>query len=96
MTLHAAGNERDAPRYEQAAGAVLHELAGALERRERGIESAPLAPANVEAISELVGGERRSGAVQRVENLATVFGIRSARPLGAAAAPKRCFSGLLL
>jgi hypothetical protein len=65
---------------------------------------APLAAADLKALGQLVRGERRPRTVQRFEDLAAVFrignagplGVRNAGPFYAVSAPKRCFSGLLL
>jgi hypothetical protein len=92
MSLDAPGNEGDALRDEQRAGTVLHYFAGALERGERGVECAPLARPDGEARGELVGFERRAGAIQRLENLAAVV-IGSFSPIPSA---KRCSFGFFL
>jgi hypothetical protein len=96
MALDPPGEERDALREEQRAGAVLHDFAGALERGERLVERLSLALLDGEAIGKLARRERRAGAVQRLADLMRVFGRESARPLGAVAAPKRCFLCLFL
>jgi hypothetical protein len=96
MALDASGDQRDALRDQQRSGAVLHHLARALERGQRLVERAALAPLDLEALRELGARERRAGAVQRVDDLARVFRRRGLRPLCPSTSAKRCFSCLFL
>jgi hypothetical protein len=110
MALDAPGDQGDALRHEQRAGAVLHHLACTLQNGERLVENAPLALADLQARGELIGRERRARAIQGGDDLARVIntrvplgntrvplGTRLGRgPRGAIAAPERCFSGPFL
>jgi len=64
VPFDAPGDERDALRDEQAAGAVPHHVAGALERRERALELAPCVASDVQARGQLVRGQRRARGVE--------------------------------
>ena len=55
MAFDAPGDQRDALRDQQGAGAVLHDLAGALERAQRAVEFAPRLAPDAQARGELVG-----------------------------------------
>jgi len=74
MSFDAPGDERDAPRDEQRAGAVLHHVARTLERGEAGVERAALVRANVEALRELAWRERLARALELAQDLAPVIG----------------------
>ncbi len=73
MAFDASGNECNAPRDEQRAGAVLHDFAGALERCEPDVECAALARADLEPARELVRRERRAGALERAQDVAPIL-----------------------
>jgi len=92
VPFNAPGDERDALRDEQAAGAVLHHVSGALERRERALEIAPRVARDVEPRGKLVGRERRS---RGIENSKDALRVRSV-PLGSMPSSQRGSFGLFL
>ena len=69
------GDHRDALRDQQRAGAVLHDLAGALERAQRALEFAPRLAPDAQPRGELVGAQRRARGVQRAEDAARVGSV---------------------
>src|SRR5262249_28481923 len=83
MPLDASRERRDAPRDQQRAGAVLHDVAGALERCEACVECAALARAQVEALRELARRERLARALQLAQDFAPVIGAARVVALGA-------------
>ena len=72
MAFDAPGDHGDALRDQQGAGAVLHDLAGALERAQRAVEFAPRLAPDAQPRGELVGAQRRARGVQRAEDAALV------------------------
>jgi hypothetical protein len=68
MAFDAPGDERDALRDEQAAGAVLHYFTGALEPGERALEIASRVARHMEPRRELLARERGARRVQGAED----------------------------
>ena len=68
MALDATGDEREAPRHQQAAGAVLHHVAPRARARQRALEFAPRMAWDVQPRRELLARERRARGVQRAED----------------------------
>ena len=68
MPLEAAGDEVELGRDAELALPVDEELAAIMERRDLVVERASLAPAEAEALGELVGRERHAGVGQRRED----------------------------
>ncbi len=97
MALDTAGEQGQPCGHQQAAGAVLDHRPRALQARDGVVEIAPFAAADPEPLGELVGRQRRAGAVQRREDFLRV-GVRQRRlrALGAPAPTQRCFARLLL
>ena len=97
MAFDAAGEQSEPGGHQQAAGAVLDHRTRALQARDGVVEVAPFAAADIEAVGELVGRERRAGGVQRREDFLRV-GVRRRRlrALGAPAPAQRCLARLLL
>ena len=95
MPFDAPGHQGNSLGDQQAAGAVLHQLARALELAQARVERTALASLDLQARGELVGGKRGAGAIQRLENFPSVVADRC-RTLSAKTSPKGCFSGFLL
>lgn len=73
MALHAPGEHLDALRDEQRAGAVAHDVAGALESNQPGIECAALArAADMQTIGELSRMQRLASVLELAQDLAAV------------------------
>ena len=72
MAFDAARDHGDALRDQQGAGAVLHDLAGALERAQCAVEFAPRLAPDAQPRGKLVGAQRRARGVQRAEDAALV------------------------
>ena len=93
MAFDAAGDHRDALRDQQGTGAVLHDLAGALERAQRAVEFAPCLAPDAQPRGELVGAQRRARSVQRAEDAALVGSVFA---VGSIAPPQRGSFGFFL
>ena len=96
MSFDAAGDERDLARDEQRAGAVLHHLAGALERGDAVLECALLARADAQLLRELAHAERLARSLQLAQDLARIVVVDGyVRALGSSAAAQGCSFGFL-
>ncbi len=70
MAFDASGDDRDALRDEQRACAVLHDVARALERRERLFEGIFLRTGDAQPLRELFRRERLARELERVQDVA--------------------------
>jgi hypothetical protein len=72
MAFAASRDHRDALCDQQRPGAVLHDLAGALERAQRAVEFAPRRAPDTQPRGKLVRGQRRARGIQRAKDAARV------------------------